>query len=200
MSTIRITTTIRNHIVSGMLRHRFSANQLKIDEARAALDALTTRRKASAYGLVYSEKEREELAQRRSWFKCVSKVKVMVEDEGVTEFEFHEPMPVPYDHGKDWHAGVATIVKPDCTYLVLEAEEKAMKSEVDDAQRELDREQSALRTRAVAVIENVTTVKRLLEIWPEVQDFLPEENAGPQGGVPAVLVADLNSAFNLKAV
>jgi Nucleotide modification associated domain 5 len=199
MSTIRITATIRDHIVSGMLRHRFSADQLKIDEARAALDDLKSRRKASAYGLIYSEKEREELARRRSWFKCVSKVKVMIEDEDVTEFEFPEAMPVPYDHGKDYSASVAKIVKPDCEYLTLRAEEKVMKSEVDDAQRELDREQSALRTRAIAVIESVTTVKRLLEVWPEVQDFLPEENAGPQGGVPAVLVADLNSAFNLKA-
>jgi hypothetical protein len=44
----------------------------------------------------------------------------------------------------------------------------------------------------------VTTIKRLLEIWPEVHEFLPELVAGEAGAVPAEMISDINKEFGIE--
>jgi Nucleotide modification associated domain 5 len=200
MSVTRISAALRDHVVKGLLRHRFNAEQLVIDELLVKAEEVKARRLATGYGTVYTVAESAELLKKRSWFRNVQKVKVQVEEEGVQEVHFSSSLPVPYEHGRDYSPGVAAIIKADCDYLKLKVEEDAIREDAKAQQQQLKKDLDALYVRAVSVIESVTTVKRLIEVWPEVQDFLPEENAGPQGGVPAVLVADLNSAFNLKKV
>jgi Nucleotide modification associated domain 5 len=200
MSVTRISASLRDHVVKGLLRHRFNSEQLIIDELLTKAEEVKERRLLTGYGTVYTVAESAELMKKRSWFRNVQKVKVQVEDEDVQEVHFSSSLPVPYEHGKEYSPGIAAIIKLDCDYFKLKAEEDAIRENVKAQQQQLQKDRDALYVRAVSVIESVTTVKRLIEVWPEVQDFLPEENAGPQGGVPAVLVADLNSAFNLKKV
>ena len=62
----------------------------------------------------------------------------------------------------------------------------------------LNREISALTTEILEVVNSVSTVKRLLEVWPECEALLPEPavtNLTPPP--PAKTVAALNSALKL---
>lgn len=51
-----------------------------------------------------------------------------------------------------------------------------------------------------AVVQSVSTVKRLLEVWPECEAFIPDEVRADNDGkqLPMILVANLNAAM-LKA-
>ncbi|MFH1806866.1 MAG: Nmad5 family putative nucleotide modification protein [Pseudomonadota bacterium] len=51
------------------------------------------------------------------------------------------------------------------------------------------------KAQAGAVLYSAGTVKRLLEIWPEVKPFIPAEP--PQAQLPVIITADLNKALGL---
>jgi hypothetical protein len=198
MSSTRITAALRDHVIGGLMRHRFNIEELAITDLIKQADQLEVERKTVGYETVYSASDRETLSRKPSWFPCVTRVKVQIEEGAVTEVHFSEKRPVPYDRGKDYSSAVAAIIHPDCAYLQLSRQEQQLRDEAKSQRAALEEKRRDLRARAVAVIESVTTVKRLLEVWPEVHDFLPEENAGPQGNLPTVLIEDLNQALGLK--
>lgn len=74
---------------------------------------------------------------------------------------------------------------------------KTSKAIKEAMEKDLQERERALRAKVKAVIESVTTVGRLVEVWPEVQDFLPEVMAGPKGNLPATLISDLNAELGL---
>ena len=47
------------------------------------------------------------------------------------------------------------------------------------------------------MIDSVTTTGRLIEVWPECVDLLPEGSMRAGALLPAVVLADLNKELNL---
>lgn len=73
-------------------------------------------------------------------------------------------------------------------YAKLDAEKKKIKEERRGA------EQSAM-----AVMDNVTTLKRLIEVWPEVEPFARDFLVSAQSGtLPALPIGDLNKRLGLE--
>ncbi len=60
----------------------------------------------------------------------------------------------------------------------------------------LEDEKRATKNRIMAVLDSVTTVKRLREVWPECEPFLKGIDAVPNT-LPAVQVGDLNKMLGL---
>lgn len=96
----------------------------------------------------------------------------------------------------DWGAsrivrnGISSVNTPkghelETGYLAIEALDKKIKADADK-----------IHAQVYAVIEPITTVAKLLKVWPEVRELLPpglEHGKTP----PAVPVADLNAAIGL---
>lgn len=59
----------------------------------------------------------------------------------------------------------------------------------------LEEDRSALRREVRSVLNSVTTVKRLLDVWPEAEKYLPDRPETPN--LPAVVVADLNKKIEI---
>lgn len=65
-----------------------------------------------------------------------------------------------------------------------------------DLLEDLDSTKHQARTQARAVVNKATTLKRLLEMWPEIEPFT--RNIAPKiQNLPAVQVSELNKIFNL---
>lgn len=61
-------------------------------------------------------------------------------------------------------------------------------------------EEMAMRADVMAALENVTTVKNLLKVWPEAEELLPSDMAPkPKAKLPMVRTADLNAAIGLPS-
>ena len=196
MSHIRINATIRDTVVKGLLNHRFSVAEGLLEERREQLKQRLQNLKEIAYKAVYGTQAEKMLAVPKGWMEERDSVRVEIEGRTRIEVYFAKNMPIPQEDLN--YSKAAAIFKADCEYLVEFDSIQEADMALRDDQRELDKEISQLKNRALAIINSVTTVKRLLEVWPEVAEFLPEENAGPVGGVPAVLIEDLNNAFGLK--
>lgn len=69
--------------------------------------------------------------------------------------------------------------------------------ELLNRETELGKRRNDLKTQVRAVLNSCTTVKKLLDVWPEAKGLLPQqlEEARPQ--LPAVQTADLNAALGL---
>lgn len=69
--------------------------------------------------------------------------------------------------------------------------------ELLNRETDLDKRCRDLKAKIRAVLNSCTTVKKLLDVWPEAKELLPEqlEEARPQ--LPAVQTADLNAAIGL---
>lgn len=200
MSTIRINADLRDGIITNAITQRFAADRLQIAEQDEKLRQLTKDRDQAGYEAAFSEVDRKRLsAAPDGWFPKDTKVKVAVEETNeVIEIIFAEAQRVPYEvHDKRHGTHIASIIKPDHPYMDARNAVRDAKAIKEAMEKDLTERERALRAKVKAVIESVTTVGRLVEVWPEVQDFLPEVMAGPKGNLPATLISDLNAELGL---
>jgi hypothetical protein len=198
MASTRITAGLRDSIVSALLRHRFNLEELAIQEEADRISKHSEQRTKGAYEMVFTEAERKRLAEApKGWFPEVHSVRVQIEGGHVCEVHFDSPQRVPYEVKDGGWRHVTAVVSPDSHYFKIDREVQDMQEALGQRRAKLREARATLRARAEAVINSVTTVKRLLEVWPELHEFLPEENAGPSGDVPAIMIADLNEQFGL---
>lgn len=155
-----------------------------------------------AYETIYSMKTRKRLDDApeghypRTMEVMVRKVDPN-DDENFTDvrIKFEELKRVPYKHyTMSTFAAVINADNPVFSKIfVLDAKKREM-VEFSNKFRE---ERMASYNRVNNILNSVTTVKRLIEIWPQVQEFLPELVSAPGGGVPVHLIEDLNREYGL---
>lgn len=200
MSYIRITAEIRDGIIANAVAQRFAADKLAISEQEEHVRQLTKARDQVGYEAAFSEVDRKRLsAAPEGWFPKSTSVKVAVEETNeVIEISFAEAQRVPYEvHDKRYNTHIASIIRPDHPYMAARNAVRDAKAILDAMQKELSERERALRSRVKAVVESVTSVGRLVEVWPEVTELLPEVHAGPKGTLPALLISDLNAELGL---
>jgi len=65
-----------------------------------------------------------------------------------------------------------------------------------EAIESFDADRRALNTKARAVLYSCATVKKLLETWPEAENWLPELPKNTVAGLPMVMISDLNGTID----
>lgn len=63
--------------------------------------------------------------------------------------------------------------------------------------KELDSSIKTIRENVRAVVYSVTTVKRLIEVWPESAELIPKEVEVVRAGLPAINFESLNAAIGI---
>jgi len=71
--------------------------------------------------------------------------------------------------------------------------------EIHNKQAEYDDKLSTLMNLVQASIQKVTTVKKLLEVWPEAKELIPEEVEKQVKQLPAIKTEDLNKMIGLPS-
>lgn len=181
MSTIRLNSTIREAIVKHLMAHRFEKQEKAQKERKAALGDL-------AYQTVIDALKPEEKALLVKipprWLRTVSSIHFSYPG-GYDRVEFNHETGLP-----------SKLIRTH----QLEAEHPLTKAIVDyeRSKDELKQEKRDARHAAETALGKVTTVKRLLEEWPEIRPIvdkaLPESH---QPKPPSLRKEDLNKQFAL---
>lgn len=199
---VRINAAIRDETISNLLAHRFASERNAILKMKQDYENLADHTRKMAYEMVYSKKAMDMLTSApHGYFPKTSSVQVRVYEPGnednydTVSVRFDDDRPVPFSHY--YQSAIAAVVPRDHEYFKYrdqaeEAFEKTRKAEDD-----LRRAESLLRQKAVNIIGSVTTMKRLFEIWPEVQEFVPEVVSGNGGGLPVQMIEEINREFNI---
>lgn len=69
--------------------------------------------------------------------------------------------------------------------------------ELENAAKDLDDRADTLKTQVRAVVNSVSTVKQLLNVWPEAKELLPATVEESKSKLPAVQVETLNTLIGL---
>lgn len=71
--------------------------------------------------------------------------------------------------------------------------------EIHNQQEDYDNKVVTLRNSVNGVIANITTIKKLLDVWPEAKELLPPEIEKQTVQLPMVQTADLNKMIGLPS-
>ena len=72
------------------------------------------------------------------------------------------------------------------------------RGEISNARDALNVERSEIEQLVAATVHSVTTIKKLLEVWPECVELIPSADA-PMANLPAVPVPELNALIGLPS-
>lgn len=192
--SVRFTSSIRDSIVSAMLRHAFE------DEAKA----LVKRRADLAlavYEDVYSEADRKKMAALPDgWLPSAESISARFggsyESLRFSGALYGDLANLAGDV-EPLHRRIKETHRHGCSKNFDGSHPIAERHlELDGIQRELlDRVRSAKR-QAISVVSSVSTIGRLKEVWPETAPFLARYEKKPPS-LPAIPRDDLNHAFRL---
>lgn len=105
-----------------------------------------------------------------------------------------------YFNGKGYYRGdqVYRITPADFT---IKADDPLAKefSDIEAEESAISEEESTIRVNVEGALSEVTTVKKLLEVWPEVKELLPSDLSPVKKQLPAVKSSDLNKLIGLPS-
>ena len=203
MSTmVRLSSSIKSEIIKKVMAHKFAKERIELEELREKQNKATEEYHKLSYETAFNEAQRKILKQYepQKWFPYAGHVNIRIE-HGPDNYEdvnalFGENMPVPFKH--QFGHGTAAVVDKDHPFAKAVEAAKLASNDYDVAFRALREQERGLHAKVSTVLDSVTTVKRVREVWPEIADFLPEEVSGAGGGVPAYMIADLNKELGIE--
>lgn len=193
----KLTTYIRENLAKDLLKHRFG-------DAAAALVADRAAFALKVYNDLYSEAERKKMAALPDgWLGKSSSITVQFgEGSGYGQIEFsgsvygdvHAVMKAPvnavyrlvaYHHLR----GCAKVYERthgfSDEYDALRERQEDLATQISQARRQTE-----------AALTKATTLKRLVEIWPEIEPFV-EKYADKPKPLPALPTNELNALLDL---
>jgi hypothetical protein len=198
MSTVRLSVGIKESVERELISYRFAeeAKTLVSDFATLALDV---------YHDVYPETDRVKMQRLpRGWLPKRGDVKVTFAGE-MTQLPFRGRChgEIARARGKDGCSTEAERLIPFSDYggrCVKQYEATHDLAErfaaLEQRWSQLEADIRAAQRAARAAMDSVTTVKRLIEVWPEVAPFVQHYENKPNT-LPAVPRSDLNVALGL---
>lgn len=182
--SVRLTEFIRKQILEAVLKHAFDVPEKELKEGQHALgDAV--------YKDVYPAKVREQMAALPEGFlPTEGHIRVQFDgsgSRGFTAVYFGEERRIAKDHDRYSAAKVYPAKHAFSAHFdKLKRAEENLKGLKDTA-----------KASAKSVLESVTTVKRLIEVWPEVEQFArPYAEEAPTRAI-ALPIQELNRSLGL---
>lgn len=215
VSMVRIRAEIRDQTISNLLKKKFLQDDLKLEEMREALDKEEKELWKTAYETCFTRREIVMMeAMPAGWMPKAVSVHIRIEDPknpanytdtqvywgtvyAISPEDYERyARPIPYKLKNS--SAFAKVIPNTDPYVVALNAYREHKKDFDKASADLRDRKHAAAAKVRTIIESVTTVKRLLEIWPEVQEFLPELVSGEAGQVPAEMIADINKEYGIE--
>lgn len=103
------------------------------------------------------------------------------------------------EYGKDNDGNEIYRLTPSRDLCLLAADDPLTVEfhKLDDEKRSLEQQHEEVKVNVYAALNSVSTVKRLLEVWPECKELLPADLDTAKAAMPALIVSDLNKMIGL---
>ncbi|RAW91427.1 hypothetical protein CKY04_24140 [Photorhabdus sp. S8-52] len=73
-------------------------------------------------------------------------------------------------------------------------------TEIEKKSNELNNKKEEIKNNVYAILNSVTTTKRLIEVWPEAKDLIPSEDIRSINTSLSVKVEDLNKMIGIPKI
>lgn len=182
--SIRLTNIMREEIVRSVLDHRFKAEEEAIADAFTALADET-------YAALLTKNDRAVIDSVPAGF--LREVKSLFVYYGGMRHSarFSSEVRIPYFLDDDYSNDSGRRSFPGNHPLT------AKFTRLTQAKERLRKSRSEAKLKAETVLAGVTTTAALIQVWPEIEPFIPEPTVGTGKNLPAVPMKDLNCALGL---
>lgn len=178
MASPKLTTSIRDKIIHNALKNAFAVEKAQIAEEKVAFAKMV-------YDHVVPAEHQE----------ILSKVPACYLNRGSNvSFRLRAPGASAYTR-INVSMGEERPQSHELFYNNIHIEDAAIDaawSAIHERERQVENATSELREKISQVVWSVSTVKRLLEVWPEGKEFIPASATAPAASLPAVVVTGLN--------
>jgi hypothetical protein len=198
----RINATIRDEIIDSLLAKKFAKDRLAIERLKEEGEKLAKKTDALAYEACFSPAQIKRLNDAPDgWFPTTERASLRIEkSEGNyhdVRVEFGEKKRVPAKNHPHQGGAFCAVIDADHSYVKHYEAWRDKCKELADARKALDEAEHAAEQKALTIINSVTTVDKLVEIWPPIKDYLPENVSGENGGLPAEMIDEISKEFGL---
>lgn len=102
-------------------------------------------------------------------------------------------------YGKDNNGKDIYLLTPDDNKCLFPADHELSKrfEKLTQKENKLKEKETEINTTVQAALNSVTTIKRLIEIWPESKELIPTDISKSASTLPALQVEDLNKLIGL---
>ena len=102
-------------------------------------------------------------------------------------------------YGHDDQGAVLRLLTPENSKCLFPADHELSKrfAQIVDKESSIEKKEAEIKANVKAALDSVTTIKKLISVWPEVKEILPEGEQEQQASLPAVKVENLNSLIGL---
>lgn len=179
MSTVRLTNYIRETVLARLLKHAFEAREKALEKDKHAFAR-------QVYDAIYPAAIQKAMkALPKGYLPTDGDLKVSFDGE-YTHVYFGESRLIAKCH--EYNAAKVFDPKDPLTarYHELEKVEEALKAE-----------KSKAKSSAEAALDSCTTVKKLIEVWPEVEPFVKDFATTSQSRALALPIKELNKSLGL---
>lgn len=189
MKNPRLTNELRRKIRKAVLEHRFASDEAALKETedsigKAVYDELYPDGSPARDRLFSSPVDGEYCWTNE--VHCVFKG-----NHGSKTFLLPESRPFLHKHVRVYENSAYVEIGPDGHIAVLRQKYKDRKDSLDEARKDAG-------SLVWAVLEKATTIKKLVEIWPEIEPFIPQDVTAPVVNLPAVPTEEINALLGLK--
>ncbi|MEF3108810.1 Nmad5 family putative nucleotide modification protein [Raoultella sp. WB_B2P2-3] len=202
MSSIRLTNAIREQIAK---------NALTKSGIVAALEALqVNRHRVARDARVFAFGGAEKTAKADKAYDKLEKALSELRDSGSSFYISNGLSQSIYiaisgrqlgwcPYGKDTKGGDILLVTPNRDLCLFGAEHEITKrfDEIMNEEQKLNARAKEIESTVWAALNSVTTLKRLVEVWPESKELIPENSDSVKSSLPALKVEDLNRMIGL---
>lgn len=202
MSSIRLTTALRDAIAANAIK-KSGVNADRQVNAKAFSD-LAEKVRVQIFG---GEKKAADVDAK---YRQAMKLEKELRDIGVSNFYIRsgrscEIYPsfggarTKLEYGKDKDGDDIYRLTPARDICLLAADDPLTVEfhKLDDDKRAIDQRNEEVKVNVRAALNSVSTVKRLLEVWPESKELLPDDLDTAKAALPALKVCDLNKMIGL---
>lgn len=189
MATIKLTNSMRDMIENRLVKGKFEKEEAQLKEKMRKIGD-------KFYKDLYTPSQLKLLASLPStWCIERSEFYVHIDGQGTSRITLTKPMRLHIGGESAYRYHEANIYKIyEATHPLVE-ERRQARDEIDN----LATARKELRMQVRGVLNSVTTLGKLVEVWPEIQSYITDLWTPPaSAGVPAVVIEDLNKLLNLK--
>lgn len=199
MASQRLNAMIRNAIIEAAVNRKFASEMAQLEQDQKDVIDLEKSLPEMAYKMAFSPDIRKKIKSiPEGWLLNSDLVMVNVEGKGMRPvFVGDRPIPNRYVYNGYGSAIPIVIVTADHEYFQAETLLAEKRAALDTTRKEIKDKTRALEKKVSGVVNSVTTTKRLLEVWPEVQELLPKGSMVNGDMLPAIVLDDLNKELGL---
>jgi len=190
---MRLTIARKDEIIRKVIDFRLKEQREQLEEMKAELKEFRVGLGELRYQHAFDPEDFKIIQSLPDgWLVTTQDVWVKYPDGSQQRWDFNEYRPVPYK----WQYGRDAVRKipANCPVLKEEKRERELEKVVNVFSNAINDTIFEIRTELRKILNSVTTVKKLLTVWPEGKQFMPEE---AQTMAIAVQTDKLNSMLGL---